>query len=306
MDAPPKADPKPDPTPDPELARLAAEIAGEPEPIIEGKDSVSPDKPAEGEPPPGGEPSDKPEGEPEDPDKDGPEDQFKDLAGKPDEALKALLEHSVLGPILNRWLDKALTGKVTAALEDARPGIEADTKRTEAERIEDAHFSGMTKEQIAEEISGDEAVATAYARYQQRKEAGATPNAKAVAQASQLYSYASDVAAVSSLLKESELTTEVKETLKPDKFTHLGPAGIGEWKKAVFSALVAHEASGLTQTELDAKWEAYKEEHLAEIDGERPAVVSGRRDGPKPDLLSTSSDVLLESALSKKPAGKDK
>ncbi|KKL65113.1 hypothetical protein LCGC14_1160920, partial [marine sediment metagenome] len=46
--------------------------------------------------------------------------------------------------------------------------------------------------------------------------------------------------------------------------------------------------------------EAYKEEHLPEIDGERPAVVSGRSTGPRPDLIKTDSGVLLEGALSGK------
>ena len=40
---------------------------------------------------------------------------------------------------------------------------------------------------------------------------------------------------------------------------------------------------------------------MADIDGERPAVTSGRREGPSPDLIKTDSGVLLENALSGKP-----
>lgn len=314
-----KVDPKPaDPQPDAELSQLAAQIAGEELPIItEGKDSVSPkDKPAsKGEEPPpeeGGktpapkgkaEPEGEGDGEPGEGEEGGEqeEDPLKDLAADPDGALKVLLGHSVLGPLLNKWLDRAGNAQVAAALENARPGIEADAKRSEAERAEDEHFARMSQEEISAEIAGDEDAATAYARYQQRKQAGEAPNAEAITQASQLYSYASRVAAVSSLLEESDLSPEVRETLKPDHFKHLKAEGIREWEKAVFQAVVTHEATERAEKLKDEEWETYKEEHLAEIDGERPAIVSGRREGPSPDLMKTDSGVLLEGALSGKP-----
>ena len=296
---------------DPELSQLAASIVGEEVPVVtEGKDSVSPkDQPTsegkDGEQPPASEGEEKPKGEGEEKPKDGEEkgeeeDPLKDLAADKG-ALKALLEHSILGPLLNSWMDRASGAKVTAALEHQKPITEAETKRAEAERVEDARFSGMTKEQISEEIAGDEQAAVAYARYQERKQSSEAPNAEAIAQSAQLYAYASEVSAVKGLLDGSELSAEVKDSLKPEHFTHLKTEGIREWKKAVFQALVTHEATGLTAKEMDEKWEAEKETRLAELDGERPAVVTGRRDGPTPDLIKTDSGVLLESALSAKP-----
>ncbi|KKN29513.1 hypothetical protein LCGC14_0843250 [marine sediment metagenome] len=298
---------------DAELTQLAASIVGEEVPaIIEGKDSVSPqDKPtSEGEKPApkdGETPTskgEKPEGEggekpKEGGDGGGQEDPLKDLATDKG-ALKVLLEHPDLGPILNRWADNLAIAQVSSALERERPTIEADTKRSEAERVEDEHFSSMTPEQVSEEISGDEGKATAYARYQQRKQAGGAPNAEAIAQTAQLYAYTSEVAAVRGMLEGSELTDEVKESLKPEHFTHLKTEGIKEWKKAVFQAIVTHEAAGMAEKLKEDGWEAYKEEHLAEVDGERPALVSGRREGPTPDLIKTDSGVLLEGALSGK------
>ncbi len=309
-----KADPKPvESQPNPELAQLAAEIAGEPDPtIIEGKDSVSPqDQPPPGDEEPKGKgtPASKGEEEvkgdgeedPEDGEKKGDEeeDPLKDLAAKPDGVLKVLLEHPDIGPILNRWLDRASGAKVTTALEQQRPITEAETKQAEAERAEDTHFQGMTQEEISAEIAGDEKAATAYARYQQRKEASGEPNAEAIAQTAQLYAYTSKVAAVKSMLEGSDLTAEVKESLKPEHFTHLKAEGIREWEKAVFQAIVTHEAVVMAEKLKEEGWDAYKEEHLAEIDGERPALVSGRKDGPSPDLLKTDSGTLLEGALSK-------
>ncbi|KKL47092.1 hypothetical protein LCGC14_2339020, partial [marine sediment metagenome] len=164
-------------TPGAEVAQLAAQIAGEADPIIvEGKDSVS----SQDQPPPGDEePKDKGapaskgeeevkgdgEEDPEDGEKkdDEEEDPLKDLAADPDGALKALLEHPTLGPFLNRWMDKASGAKVITALEEQRPITEAETKQAEAERVEAAHFQGMTQEEISAEIAGDEKAATAYA-----------------------------------------------------------------------------------------------------------------------------------------------
>ena len=300
---------------DPEMAQLAAQIAGEPDPIIvEGKDSVSPqdgtvsegkDAPPKDKEPPVSkeEPKTGREGE-EEPgegeEKGEQEDPLKDLAADAKGALKVLLEHPILGPLLNKWSDKAGNAQVATALEEARPGIEADAKRSEAERAEDNYFSSMSEEEVTAAIGSDPKVASAYARYQQREQAGEAPNATAVVQASQIYSYASEVALIKGLLDESELSDEVKETLKPDNFRHLKVEGIAAWKKAVFQAIVTHEASAIAAKEIADKKETLNEEIMADIDGERPAVTQGRREGPTPDLIKTDSNVLLENALSGK------
>jgi len=301
---------------DPEVAALGAAIAGEEVPaIIEGKDSVSDlGKPAsEGKPPAKGDgeaasegtvkPGDEGDGEPREGEDGGEqEDPLKDLAANK-ESLKVLLEHPILGPLLNKWSDRAAVAQVTSALERERPTIEANAKQLEAEHTEDAHFSEMTQEQIAEEIAGDEEAATAYARYRQRKEAGALPNATAIAQASEIYSHATRVASVSSMLEGSDLSAEVKESLKPDHFTHLGAEGIREWEKSVFQALVTHEASVLSVKELAEKKETLNEEIMAEVDGERPALVSGgRRSNALPNLMETDSTVQLEQGLAAEEA----
>ncbi|KKN16986.1 hypothetical protein LCGC14_0970400 [marine sediment metagenome] len=302
---------------DPETAQLAASILGEEVPtIIEGKDSVSPkDKPAsegkdakpeDGKPPASdGKPESKVEGdgEPGEGEEKGEkkEDPLKDLAGDKTGALKTLLEHPILGPLLNRWADDAGNAQVATALARAKPITEADTRQADAVRAEDEHFSSMTKEQVAEEIAGDEEAATAYARYQERKQAAGQPNAAAIAESSQYYSYASRIAVVQGLLKDSDLSPEILETLKPEHFTHLKAEGIVEWEKAVFKAIVTHEASAIAAKEIAAKKETLNEEVMAEVDGERPAIVSGRTDGPTPDFMKTDSGALLESALSQKP-----
>ncbi len=301
---------------DAETAQLAASIIGEEVPvIIEGKDSVSPaDKPAskgedspDGDKPPegkakAGDGDEKPGEGGDEGDKEVP---FKGLEGAliadPKGTLKILLEHPDLGPLLNKWADDAGNAQVATALERARPITEADTRKADAVRAEDEHFSSMTKEQVAEEIAGDEEAATAYARYQERKQSVGQPNAKAITEASQVYSYAVRVSTVKDLIDGSELTDETKESLKSDHFTHLGVEGIAEWERAVWKALVTHEASAIAAKEIADKKETLNEEVMAEVDGERPAVVSGRADGPGPDFMKTDSTTLLENALSQKP-----
>lgn len=303
---------------DPEVAALAAAIAGEEVPVmIEGKESVSEQgKPAsEGKPPEGdgaaasegtAKPAEGEEKPGEGGGEGGQEDPLKDLAANK-ESLKVLLEHPVLGPLLNRWSDRAAVAQVTTALERERPTIEANAAQLEAQRTEDAHFSEMTKEQIAEEIAGDDQAATAYARYQQRKETGTLPNAEAIAQASEVYSHATRVASVRGLLEGSELSDEVKETLKPDHFTHLKAEGIRVWEKAVFQALVTHEAGILATKTVADKKETLKEEALVELDGDRPAIVSGgRKQSALPDLMETDSTVGLEQGLAAEEAKRNK
>lgn len=228
--------------------------------------------------------------------KEGDEDPFKGM--KPKDVLVKLLEHPEIGPVLQHWADRAGDAQVATALDAARPTIEADSRQAEAERADDEHFSGMTKEQIAEEIAGDEAVASAYARFQQRKEAGSLPNAEAIAQSSQLYSYASRVAAVSGLIEGSELSDEVKATLKPDNFKHLKAEGIRAWESAVFQALVLHEAEAKADVLLEERWETYQQERMAETDGDRPPMVRGRKvAGTLPDLIGTDTNELFEDAF---------
>ena len=230
--------------------------------------------------------------------KEGDEDPFKGM--KPKDILRTLLEHTEVGPVLQQWADQAGDAQVATALDNARPNIEAETRRSEAERSEDAHFSEMTQEQIAEEIAGNQKAASAYARYQQRKEAGEAPNAEAVAQSSQLYSYASRVAAVSGLIEESELTAEIKESLKPGNFTHLKAEGIREWEKAVFSALVEHDAEARANELLEERWETHLQERMAETDGSGPPMVRGRKvAGTLPDLIKTDTSVLFEDAFTR-------
>ena len=100
------------------------------------------------------------------------------------------------------------------------------------------------------------------------------------------------------VLDASGLSDEVKATLKPENFTHLKAEGVVAWGSAVFQALVTHESEKGVQALLEEKWEAYKEEHLAKIDGDRPPIARGRQAKGVSDLLSTSSEDLLESALS--------
>ncbi len=263
------------------------------------KGEPSPEKPKAKAPASKEEPAGEPEGTKP---KEGDDDPFKGM--KPKDIIAKLLEHPDVGPVLQNWADRAGDAQVATALDTARPTIEADTRRLEAEKAEDAHFSGLTKEQIAEEIAGDEKTASAYARFQQRKEAGSPLNAEAIVQTSQLYSYTSRVAAVTSLLEESELTAEVKETLKPGNFTHLKTEGIREWEKAVFMALLGHAADAKAEELLEERWETYQQEHMADTDAERPPMVRGREvAGVLPDLM-TDTTKLFEDAFRRDPIKK--
>src|SRR3990172_803142 len=301
--------------PDAEVNELAAAIAGEANPtIVEKPDSAGPD----GKPASKGEGQDastslgegnvtgeaeskeqKPEGEGGQ--EGGEVDPLKGLD------LKALLEHPQLGPLLNSWADRAGAAQVAAALERERESIRSQAELTVDERHQDEHFSGMSREDIAAEIASDEKAALAYAEYEERRQAASEPNPDAIAAASQVYAYATRVASVSRVINDSELSVEAKAELAPENFTHLGTEGIVVWEKAVFEAMVSHEAGQHAQRLLDEKWETYQQEKLAEGDETATApTAAGRRTTNLPGLIETPSEVLLEDALTRgsKPGNK--
>jgi len=293
--------------PDIEVSELAAAIAGEAIPtIVEVSGSAGPDgksasKGEEKSPTSQGE--DESEGEPESkgqkPGDEGEQEKTEpDLLAGLD--VPKLLGHPVLGPLLNSWADRAGAAQVAAALERERDSIRSQAESTVDERHQDEHFSGMSREDIAAEIASDEKAALAYAQYQQRRQAASEPNPDAIAAASQVYAYATRVASVSRVINDSELSVEAKAELAPENFTHLGTEGIVVWEKAVFEAMVSHEAGQHAQRLLDEKWETYQQEKLAESDGTPTApTVAGRRTANLPGLIETPSEVLLEDALTR-------
>ena len=334
--APPKAPPEPVPEPDKGVQELADAIDGgipityadspggsvEPAPSPaasaekepkakeppeakkppEKKGEPPPEKPkakapASKEEPPDGEP--KPEVKPG----EGDEDPFKGM--EPKDILAKLLEHPEVGPVLQHWADRAGDAQSLAAVEQERGAI-ANEARTQAEDAHwDEHFGKMSEEEIAEELAKDSKSAIAYSRYQQRQqEPDLDPDR--IVRASQTYGYVIQAETYVKMIEGSDLSAERKAELDPKKFMGQGPAGIIAWGTAIYEALIEQSARIKADALLEAEWETYQQEHLAETDGERPPMGRGRVASTLPDLLTTETPALFEDAFANPSPKPDK
>lgn len=296
--------------PDDEIASLAQAISGEP-PVIEEKPGG--EVATRGEPKTTSqekketdasqeEPKDKPKVEDKKDEQEPPEDKPPEEDPLKGLKLRALLDHPELGPQLQEWADTGAVAQVRSALERQRPQIAADAKQQAEDRHWDEHFKEMSPEAVHEEIARDPKAAAAYAQYQVRQQSSQAMSPEAVKEASQLHAYGIQVATYNQLLEESDLPKEVKEKLGAGNFTEMGGAptgiqGIVAWGNAIYGALIDAEAAKLVEAKLEERWEAYRQEHLAEIDGDRPPMSRGRKASLLPDLMDTPSEVLMEKAL---------
>lgn len=262
---------------------------------LEGEEKPKP--PDETKPP--GEGDQPPEGEK----KDGegaekgetPPDPLAEFTKDPDKALKGLLAHPVLGPMLNRWLDTGAKHQVEAATK----GAEATAKASvEQERIdeEDGYFSKITPDQLKEDLADPETgakAAAAYGRYNLRKEqranAPAPPTPGQVEEGIQMAAARSLVVTYKSMVDGSDLSDEVKAELQPEKFTHLGSGALEAWGKAIYEAHVKYG--------VDQAVESAIEEARANLDPERKGLGGGRPPGAMPDLMGTDSSEGLRLGL---------
>lgn len=307
-DPKPKEDPKPvklaDPAAHSELARAMASQQEAPEVVSEGAASqpspkvVSQEKEAP-KPPASQEGPEVEEGETEqESEQEGDEEFLKGLdITKPEEVLKALLEHPTLGRALQSWSDRGVTAQVEAARARDRPIIEASEREKAQIKADDEHFASMTQEEVAEEISKNPEAATSYAKYQARQQRGADLEPDGVVAASTVYALTAQIAHNSHLLEESDLPADKKTELAGKNFTDQGQDGIFAWGQAIEGAIIEQKAEARAQVLKEESWEAYKEEKLADLDGERPPVVRGTRTKPLSPLLEGESATQMEEAL---------
>jgi len=309
------------PDQDPEVTKGMEELALAIDPNLDIKEGVAPKQPDTSQEKPEEKP-DKPEGDkPEDvkgkpadaskeekagdgkqDDKEGDDESpLKDIdIDKPEDVLAALLKSPEHAKALQSWSDKGVAAQVDAARQRDRPEIEASERQKAKETAEDEHFAGRSDEDVAEEIGKDKRAAAAYARYQARQEAQTKADPNSIAAAAQIFAYATQVTAFRKTVEESDLSAEDKAKLSPENFTKK-PDGIADWHQAINTALIEHGAEARAQELLAKKWEAYKEERLIELDGERPPVLRGNKASAVPDLIKGDSATMLDEALDTLP-----
>ncbi|KKL96315.1 hypothetical protein LCGC14_1845710, partial [marine sediment metagenome] len=159
----------------------------------------------------------------------------------------------------------------------------------------DAHAELTAR--LTEALAKDPKAAIAYSRYKQRQEEPDL-DPERVTEASKLYGYAIQLATYDKMLEGSALSDKQKSELKAENFTGQGPDGIIAWGSAIYAALIDHEAQVKADVLLEERWEPFKQEHLAEIDGDRPPMGRTRQADNLPDLIGTDTGALYEDAFS--------
>jgi hypothetical protein len=248
-------------------------------------------KPGEKEEPKDGE---KKEGDDEDP-----------LAGLD---VKALLKHPELGPKIQRWSDGAGANQVETALERERQSIRESAVNDYQEQQWASRFQNLDEQQLRELLATNSEAAAAYGRYQQRQQDEAQGKPKDILRAGQTFAYAAQIATFSQVLEEAGLDAETKAKLDPKNFTDQGPDGIVVWGEAINTAIIEHKVAEGVQAGLEEKWEAFKEEKLAEeeAEGGPPTTPTTRKPGALPDLMSTPASVQLEQGLKEREEARSK
>lgn len=206
----------------------------------------------------------------------------------PDKAVKTILEHPVLGKVIQRWADKAAVAQVRAARQQERESTTQQVEQEAAVQRLEEHFSGLSPQELAEELASDSRAATAYGQLQAHKASQASP--QDAEQQARVYATASVMQAYMQLV--AGLPEETQADLEPEKFAHLGDTAMTVWGEAIYKALV--------KTEVDKRWEAEKQNRLAELERARPDLMGGRRSSGSPDIMGTPSELLLEGALAQK------
>lgn len=224
----------------------------------------------------------------------------------PPQTVEDLLKDPKLAPLIQRWADKSAAAQVRTAVGQ----VQAEDQQAQQQANMEAwsnYFAQFSKEELAEVLAESPEAAQAYGAVQQYT-AGQHQGAsqQEVATAAQVYSYGHQISVYNGLLEASDLPQDQKDALKPENYTHLGAAGINTWGQAVQAALIKHEAQKAAKTEIDTRWEATKQERLAELEKEHPGAAgsAGAPGAPGLPLIETPDEVLLESALGKKPGGK--
>lgn len=212
--------------------------------------------------------------------------------------VEGLLKDPEVGPQLQSWADKSAAAQVKSATERLQTDQQQAYSSANMGQW-DNYFRQFNQEELGELLAQDQQKASAYSRVQAwRQEQQQAAGSDQIATAGQVYAYAHQISVNNSLLADSGLPQEELAELAADKFTHLGAEGVTTWSKAIQTALIKHQAEAEIQKGLDTRWEAYKQEKLADLDPD--GSLAGSRPGsPTPsDLpIDTPSELLLEAGL---------
>ena len=219
------------------------------------------------------------------------------------ESVEAILAKPEFAKEIQSRADKAAAAQLQGKTDALRRDVRAEVEQQVHDEQLTKYFSGLSQEELSEAIASDKNLAADYARLQLQSQS--PDNSEEVSRAARVYSYSLQVSSLSKLMDDTELSAEVRATLDPKSFLDSAAAdgGMAAWSTAVQDAVLTAKSDKSVEKEMEKKWEAYKQDHLAENELDRPTLKKGSKSNPVPELLEGSSSDLLEDAI-KSPSKK--
>ena len=162
-----------------------------------------------------------------------------------------------------------------------------------------AYFQGLDDAELAEALQDPQRRQAYLAVHQWQQQQAQVQAEQLVQQRAKVQAYAEQIRTFDRMLQN--LPEEKRKELDPRRYTYLGEAGIGVWSQAVLDAVLDHMAEQRIQAELEKRWEAVRQERLAELERETPVPTGLQPSGPLPDVVATDPQTLLELALQGRP-----
>lgn len=222
-------------------------------------------------------------------------------------SLADLQKHPKLGAELKSWADteaaKQLRGKTQTLRSQLASEVRAEVEQQVRDEVASQYFSGMSQEELGEALASDKDLAVEYSRLQARPPEVKPPTD--ISHAAMVYGYAAQIKSVHTYLEASDLESDKKAELQPEKYIDpaKGMSSLEDWTQAVYKAVIESEVRKQVAEALTEKWEAYRQERLVEGDLGLPRgsanLNNGRRASPLPDLMESSSSDLLYQALNR-------
>lgn len=273
-------------------AEFAAELLGELQDPASGEQE-SPNPNPQGEQP-NTEPQEEPKGDETNPPQGEPStDPLENLS------IEDLLKHPKLASKVNSYADRVANNRIQAEVQ-AKLAEQEDTIRDE---LLDKYFSSLDETELGTVLAQDKNLAKEYGRLQEKAQPqGQFMTADQIAHQAQIEASRITIRTNTSLIVDSDLPDDIKQTLNPQNYVSQGMAGLTTWTQDIYKALAKHEASKSAKDMASEELEAERNRQRAEKDEALPgaSMTKGRVMTTLPDLFSTSSAQLLEDAFAKR------
>jgi len=214
-------------------------------------------------------------------------------------SIEDLLKHPKLASKVNSYADRVANNRIQAEVQSKLAEQEVSIR----DDLLDKYFSSLDETELGQVLAKDKNLAKEYGRLQEKAEPqGQFMTADQISQQAQIEASRLTIRTNTSLIVDSDLPDDIKQTLNPQNYVSQGMAGLTTWTQDIYKALAKHEASKSAKDMFREELEAERNRQRAEKDEALPgaSMTKGRVMQTLTDLFSTSSAQLLEDAFAKR------